>query len=272
MKHLLWISLLVLITAGCGAAQTVTPVPTVSLDEISPVSTGRVTASGEVMTVWELQPSFVISGMVKDVTVEAGDEVQAGQTLAVLETTELEYSVKEAEIAVRAAELEAKIQRYRRKEFNPDKGKFVYLSGPPEVREIADIQLVQAQAALDSAKANLAQGILVAPRAGTVITVDVAPGEFVQPGQPLFLMTDLNELQIETTDLSERDIAVVQVGQLATVYIEALDSEFSGTVTEIAPQAETLGGDKVFRVTIQLNEKPADLLWGMTADVEIQVK
>jgi hypothetical protein len=43
-------------------------------------------------------------------------------------------------------------------------------------------------------------------------------------------------------------------------------------VTAISPISDTLGGDVVFKVTIKLNEQPADLLWGMTADVEIQTE
>jgi hypothetical protein len=41
-------------------------------------------------------------------------------------------------------------------------------------------------------------------------------------------------------------------------------------VTGIALVSSTLGGDVVYTVTIDLDEKPQGLLWGMSADVKIQ--
>jgi multidrug efflux pump subunit AcrA (membrane-fusion protein) len=82
----------------------------------------------------------------------------------------------------------------------------------------------------------------------------------------------LDELQIETTDLSELNVAAVQIGQSAAVFVEALDAEFPGKVTAISPISNTIGGDVVFTVTIQLDEQPAALLWGMSADVEINIE
>jgi HlyD family secretion protein len=79
-------------------------------------------------------------------------------------------------------------------------------------------------------------------------------------------------MQIKTTDLSERDVPAVQIGQTAKVYIEALDITVTGTVTKISPVSETVGGDVVYPVTIELDEQPAGLLWGMSAEVEIQTK
>ena len=56
------------------------------------------------------------------------------------------------------------------------------------------------------------------------------------------------------------------------VYIEALDVNITGKVIRISPIAETIGGDVVFPVTIELDEQPEGLLWGMTAEVEIEIK
>ena len=83
---------------------------------------------------------------------------------------------------------------------------------------------------------------------------------------------NLENLQIETTDLSELNIATVEVGQPASVYVEALDEEFPGKVTAISPISETIGGDVVFRVSIQLDKQPADLLWGMSTEVTIDTQ
>ena len=83
------------------------------------------------------------------------------------------------------------------------------------------------------------------------------------------ILGDLEHLRMETSDLSERDVSEVTLGQGATVYIEALNLEVGGTVVEIAPQANTIGGDVVYTVTIELDEQPEGLRWGMSVDVEI---
>ena len=63
-----------------------------------------------------------------------------------------------------------------------------------------------------------------------------------------------------------------EVGQPAMVSVEALGDEFPGTVTAISPISNTLGGDVVFKVTVELEGKPPGLLWGMSADVDINVQ
>ncbi len=104
------------------------------------------------------------------------------------------------------------------------------------------------------------------------MTINVVPGQLVQPGQVAVVIGDLNHLQIETTDLSEREIAYVKIGQTATVHIKALNQDFSGKVIAIAPKATKYNGDWVFKVTIVLDQQPPSLIWGMSADVQIQTQ
>ena len=82
-------------------------------------------------------------------------------------------------------------------------------------------------------------------------------------------MGDLSKYQIETTDLSERDVPDVKIGQTASVFVEALGNTFEGRVVDVARISSEIGGDVVYKVTIELDEQPAGLLWGMSADVEI---
>jgi hypothetical protein len=94
------------------------------------------------------------------------------------------------------------------------------------------------------------------------------PGAWVTPGQPLLELADLTHLQVRTTDLSERDVPLVQIGQPALVYVKALNLEINGRVAEIAPLAEALGGDVVFTTTIDLEDAvPDGLRAGMSAEI-----
>jgi multidrug resistance efflux pump len=133
----------------------------------------------------------------------------------------------------------------------------------------AEAVVVQAEAALQMARIALEVATLRAPFAGTIASLEVSVGETVMPGQPALTLADLSHLQVETTDLSERDVDRVAVGQQATVYVEALGTDIPGRVMRIAPLATKIGGDVVYAVVVELDEQPAGLRWGMSVDVEI---
>ena len=265
-------SAFILVTAGCSPASTAMPIPTLSLDAADPSAPSQVQASAVIVPSKESRLSFVIPGIVEEITVAEGDQVKAGQVLVQLDTSELEYDVVSAEAALTVAKFDAKMARQREKKFNFQTFKFVHVSPPAEKIQEADSRVEQSQFAVEAAKASIAQGTLVAPFDGTIVEINVSTGEYAQPAQIVLVLVNLEKLQIETTDLSELDVAAVEIGQPATVYIEALDEEFPGEVTAISPISDTVGGDVVFKVTLELDEKPEALLWGMSADVEINVE
>jgi RND family efflux transporter MFP subunit len=250
------------LTACSSIASTPTPLPTVSLDNNSSSTTqssdaNSVSASGFVVPLKKAELSFANVGRVKAVDVNVGDQVKAGQALVEMDTTLLEAKVKEAEANLAVAQIEVN---------------YLKRVGTDEVHlESAQAEADRAQALLDSAKTTLStQSILVAPFDGTIVSVDISPAETVVPGRVVVVMGDLSRFQVETTDLSERDVPRVQVGQTANVFVESLNEEFSGKVVDISRISSTVGGDVVFKVTIDLDEKPQGLLWGMSADVNIE--
>jgi len=276
MKRIFWIMsiaiTLVLAVTACSPGATSTPIPTISLGGAESTASNQVKASAVVVPVQKARLSFVISGMVEEVTVKVGDQVEVGKELVKLDTTEQEFDIVAAQAALTSAEINAQMQRERRKRFDLTTFKFVSVSPPGEKILEADSRLEQSQFALEATKASLAQGTLLAPIAGTVVEVNISSGEYVQPAQVVIVLVNLENLQIETTDLSELNVAVVKIGQPATVYVEALDEEFQGRVTAISPISDTIGGDVVFKVTIELDEQLKELLWGMSADVEIDTQ
>jgi HlyD family secretion protein len=266
MKKIFWMTLpaLALILAACGSPATPAATPTVPAPETAPVSTGLiltggVVASAEAQPAQETQISFTIPAPVKEVLVKEGDVVKAGQSLITLYTPDLEGEVARAELAATAGELEYQYwgPRYDR---------------PPERKLQAEAEWNQKKMALEVARASFAQSTIYAPFDATVVNVNVQFGEMVQTGQVVITLADLAHMQIKTTDLSERDVPSVQAGQTANIYIEALDVTVTGKVIKISPVSETVGGDVVYPVTIELDEQPEGLLWGMTAEVEIQAE
>jgi RND family efflux transporter MFP subunit len=278
MKRSVWsISFVLAIAlAACGspAPAEVSPSTSAPVPETAgALSLDVVVASAVVSPAQMARLGFTISALIKEVTVKEGDAVQAGQSLIVLDTPDLEYAVTAAEAAFQAASLNAELQDADRvRLFNERTGHFYYVSLPHEVQDIAEAKAAKAQAVLDAAQAALAQGMLTAPFDGMVVSIQAIPGELVLPDQAVLTLATLDDMQVETTDLSERDIARVKIGQPVSIYIEALDVTVGGKVIRISPISKTVGGDVVFPVTIKLNEQPDGLLWGMTAEVEIKIK
>lgn len=137
---------------------------------------------------------------------------------------------------------------------------------------VAEAAVQQAQVAVDVAQAQLNKLQLAAPFAGTIGTVYARVGEAVTPGQPLVTIGDLGRLQIETTDLSETDVARVRDGQKTQVTFDALPGKtFSGTVKRIAPMSTPGQSGVNYSVVVELDESDPALRWGMTAFVDIQV-
>jgi HlyD family secretion protein len=260
-----------LVVTAC-IPNTAVPSATTAPPQATPQTVARelngVAASAVVVPERSAELAFTLAAPVRQLAVNEGDRVQEGQPLIVLSAPDLEFAVTGADAALRSAQVNAELQRYSHKVQNRA-GKFIYLTGPPEVRQAADARVVQAQAALAVARGELARATLRAPFAGTVIAVPFAVGELVQPNASVLTLADLENLQIETTDLSERDITHVRLGQKAMVHVAALDASFPGIVSAIAPRGQAVAGDVLFHVTITLDEQPPRLLWGMSAQVTI---
>lgn len=238
---------------------------------VSPVAATQneaVVASAVIVPAQIIRLSFLATAPVKEVMVQKGDNVSAGQTLIVLNTPDLEFNAIAAQEAYRSAQAYAELQRYKRVRDRRN-GKVVWDVVPPEVRQRADAQAAGAQIAMEIAEATLAQSTLTAPVDSTVASVDVVPAEFVQQNQVVMTLATWNNLLLETTDLSERDIVNVQVGAPASIFIEALNETVNGEVTGISSRADTVGGDVVFKVTIAFDRQPRNVMWGMTAEVTI---
>ncbi len=273
MKRIGWLILAsTIILTACETPTPVTVSPaTPALVEDTIVSDPDVViASAVVLPAKVSQLGFILSALVKEVAVKEGEQVQAGQPLIVLDVPELEYAVIAAQAAYQSASINAKLQDMDRvKVVNQYTGRVTFVALPHEVKFKAIAKADQAQALLESAQANLAQATLLAPYDGIVASISVIPGELVQVDQVVLTLATLDKLQIETTDLSERDVTRVKIGQKVNMSIEALDVTVTGKVIRVSPIAKTIGGDVVYPVTIELDKQPAGLLWGMTVEVEI---
>lgn len=171
--------------------------------------------------------------------------------------TENDIAQAEAELQSAQAEVDSAQQAYDQLQNGPD----------PDAVALAEARIQNAQAQIKANQTSLADLALKAPFSGTVSTLNSISGEWVTPGQPILTLADLNHLRVETTDLSERDVPKIKIGQVVTVIVKALNQDVPGKVSEISPLADTLGGDVVYKTTINLDTIPTGLRAGMSVDV-----
>ncbi len=209
-----------------------------------------------------------------DYAVDAAEAAVASAEMAV-KIAELQYEqVKagptEEEVRIARAQVDA-----ARAQLERAKAQLALLRAGPteEAVAAAEAQVRQAEAALAQARSALEDASLRAPFGGTVTAVPIREGEMVAPGLPVITIGDLSHLRIETTDLSEMDVAKVEVGQEVHITFDALpERSLRGRVSKIAPMATLEAGGTNYTVTIELEEQDPELRWGMTAFVDILVR
>ena len=172
--------------------------------------------------------------------------------------------------AIRWAKLEADLQQAQSELDNALK-EFDAVSDTSQDTSLARAQYLAAQADLSAAQAMLANMELIAPFDGVVCNLDARVGEWVSPGIPIVQLGNLNNLRVETTDLSEIDAARVHPQDTVSVTFDALpDVVVNGTVQSVANKSAE-GSGVNYTTVVVLDSIPAGLRWGMTAFIDIEV-
>jgi HlyD family secretion protein len=147
--------------------------------------------------------------------------------------------------------------------------------------EQAESAVGQAQANVDLIDAQLAKLTVVAPSDGVVLTRNVEPGEFVQPGAAAITMGDLSHLTI-TVYVPEDRYGNIFLGQNASMSVDSFPgTKFNAQVSFISDQAEftprnvqTVEGrsSTVYAIKLKVNDPQGRLKPGMPADVVFSTK
>jgi HlyD family secretion protein len=149
-------------------------------------------------------------------------------------------------------------------------------------REKANVE--RAEKLVEKAEVSLRRGVLKAPRDGLVVYArtegkeasKVQLGMIPFEGQPLIYLPDLSTMVVNT-EVSEFDIGKVSAGAFVEVRPEAYPGAvFQGSVFKIGTLARlkrapdgTATGNKVFDVTVKIEETDPRLKPGLTATLDI---
>ncbi len=182
-----------------------------------------------------------VEGRIVQVTASLGEQVKAGQSLAVLDSLaigEAQSALLHAQSSQRVAQADFKrAESLVADEIIPQrdflKAKAELEKASAELRAAQDkLRLLGGSARTDRAANSTFP--LTSPLAGTVIQKKATVGELASPSEALFTVADLSKVWIEA-NLTEDTLSKVRAGSAATVTVTAYPGErFAGRVTYVA--------------------------------------
>ncbi|MGB9792869.1 MAG: efflux RND transporter periplasmic adaptor subunit [Thermacetogeniaceae bacterium] len=242
-----------------------------------------------------------LTGQVKSVSADVGDNVRAGQLLIQLDTPELEAQLRQAEAAVNVAKDQAEQARiavesakinldlaqktYDRMKALADAGavsqsqldevqtkldlaKQQYASAQKQYAIATGSALRQAEAAVETLRTQLANREIVSPISGTVTNRNINPGELAAPGVALLTIADTSALKLGAT-VPQAVVSYLRLGQAVKVTVDALPGRmFEGKIVRLGPVSATTG--EYFPIEIEV-KNTGDLKAGMTGRARLQL-
>jgi RND family efflux transporter MFP subunit len=211
------------------------------------------TATGYLVADRQSKITPKISGKVVSLNFTVGDKVSSGQVLAVLESTNIQAQLDEANAAMEQADREWKRQSAMWREGVTTRA----------VLDAAESQLKGARARVDQIRINMQDMVVRAPFAGIIATKNTEVGEVISsvmmaqvggtlPAGAICTLVDLNTLEV-VADVNESSIGQLHEGQAAEVSVDAFPSQkWKGVLHQIIPTADRA------KATVQVKVKIVD--------------
>jgi len=134
-----------------------------------------------------------------------------------------------------------------------------------------EAQVKSAQANADSYAAQLNKTFLRSPLNGLVTKQDAKVGEIISANTDLISVLSNVKFEIEA-NISENEIAKVELGDAVNITLDALGSEekFVGKIVKINPAETEVSGVIYYKVTSVFDVEDSRIKSGMTANLDIQ--
>ena len=253
-----------------------------------------VSSTGTVNAVTTVQVGPQVSGTIQKLFVDFNSPVKKGQLLAQIDPSILEAQVGQARANLLSAranleksqvmlrDTKTTLERNKTlyaKNFiaksDLDTSETNYLSAIAQIK-VAEAQVQQAQAALDSSAINLKYTKILSPVNGTVISRNIDIGQTVaasfQTPTLFTIAQDLTKMQIDTS-VDEADIGNVKAGQKAAFTVDAYpESPFTGKVSVVRNAPITVSNVVTYNAVIVVDNTGLKLKPGMTANVSIETE
>jgi membrane fusion protein, multidrug efflux system len=228
---------------------------------------------GEVRARYEQRYGFRVAGKIAKRSVEVGQEVKAGQVLAVLDSQDVLPAINAQAAQVDVARTDYKFQQseLKRQQELRDKG-FVSsaaLERQSASAESASARVKAAQSQLASAQNGLNFQTLRADKAGVVVAVDAEAGSVVAAGQSVVRIAQLGEKEI-LVNAPERNVAQLKKANGFVAIFDALPGKyFKASLRELSPAADPASRTYAARLTIV--DASDDIKLGMSATLRSEL-
>lgn len=266
-----WIKWIVLTVVLAGAAASWLVYNSPAKDEVprtTPVVRGdveeTVLATGTIEASSLVSVGAEVSGRIKTLNVQLGDDVKAGDVIAEIDSLNQENAVKAAEASLASIEAQKSVKEAglaqtrialaRAEKLNPQKlvsdadlqaAQLAVQTAEGELKAL-DAQIQQARLSVESAQLNLDRTRIVAPSDGTIVAVSVEVGQSVNASNtsPTIVKIANLDRMVVKAEISEADVPRVQPGQ--KVYFTILgdpDTRINATLRAVEPAPESIASD-----------------------------
>ena len=216
-----------------------------------------------------------ISGRISEVRATLGQRVKRGQTLAVLDSTELGQAKANYQQA-RVREGLTRETYEREKRLAADKisseqealtARAAFLEAEAELRRAEQTLRLMGLSVGQMGQAGSSLSPVSSPFDGTVVEKEANLGEMVSPEQKLFTVADLSQVWI-WIDVFEKDLRGVHVDDEVSLQVDAYPGEtFDGKVSFLTGSVDA--ATRTVRARVDVNNKDGRLRPGMFARIRL---
>ena len=228
-----------------------TPVPVVIVETVAFGPVTRVLAvNGRIAGVRSVDVRPLVTGTLVEVRIAEGDTVTRNQTLMQLDTAAQQAVVRQAVAGLDAAlvaqdDAVATLARTRTLGANVPR---VVLETAVRAEQAAAQEVARMTALLDQAQIQLEKFTIRAPIAGTVLALNVDPGQSVDPATVLLSIADLGTLVVET-DVDESYATQIRTGQPTALQLSGEGKMRAGHVSFVSQRVDEDTGGLVVKLT-----------------------
>lgn len=280
------------ILAGCGGKEAEKKAPSpakpvaVTTVKLAPAKLPEVyEATGTVRARTTSVLSARLMGHIREVRVQAGDTVKAGQVVAVIDAREIETALRQAQaarneatsaapevdnaIAAAKAQLDLAQATFKRmktlydeksitsQEFDEVSAKLRMAEANHQMalakREQLQAKIRQASEAIAQIEIQREYAEVKAPFDGVVVERRAEPGMLAAPGMPIAVVEQAGVYRLEAA-VEESRLGKIRPGMPVTVRLDAFDREIKSTVAEVVPALDP--ASRTFTVKINLGAAP----------------
>ncbi|MBT3303335.1 MAG: efflux RND transporter periplasmic adaptor subunit [Bacteroidetes bacterium] len=215
-------------------------------------------SSGKVYSQKEIKLSFKTGGLIQHILVKEGEPVNKEQVLASLNLSEIQVHHNQANFAVEKAQ----------RDYNRVKNLYTDSVATLEQFQNVKTALDYAKTNAQIAQFNLKYSTIKAPENGIILKKLNETNEIVGPGYPVFLFAPKGESWIVRTNITDKDIVKLQIGDSAQIYVDAYPKIiFTAHIIEIASMADPYSG--TYEIELAIDKNDAELRSGFIAKINI---